>query len=105
MDEPFSSLDLGLKDDMLSIVQNMLAQQPLTLLYATHDPEEVSRLAKRLLLLVSGGQIHELSPEYDKTFKRMLRRRFREMISKIWGLRIDINLIICIQLFRNRKRP
>ncbi|PXF50826.1 MAG: hypothetical protein C4B56_07650 [Candidatus Methanophagaceae archaeon] len=77
MDEPFSSLDLGLKDDMLSIVQNMLAQQPLTLLYVTHDPEEVSRLAKRLLLLVSGGQIHELSPEYDKTFKRMLRRRFR----------------------------
>lgn len=77
MDEPFSSLDLGLKDDMLSIVQDMLAQQPLTLLYVTHDPEEVSRLAKRLLLLVSGGQIQELSPEYDKTFKRMLRRRFR----------------------------
>ena len=86
MDEPFSSLDLDLKDDMLSIVQDMLAQQLLTLLYVTHDPEEVSRLAKRLLLLVDGGQIQELSPEYDKTFKRMLRRRFREMISKIWGL-------------------
>jgi len=77
MDEPFSSLDLDLKDDMLSIVQDMLAQQLLTLLYVTHDSEEVSRLAKRLLLLVDGGQIQELSPEYDKTFKRMLRRRFR----------------------------
>ncbi len=77
MDEPFSSLDLGLKDDMLGIVQDMLAQQPLTLLYITHDPEEVSRLVKRLLLLVDGSQIQELSPEYDKTFKRMLRRRFR----------------------------
>ena len=69
MDEPFSSLDLGLKDDMLSIVQDMLAQQPLTLLYVTHDPEEVSRLAKRLLLLVSGGQIQSCHRNMIKRLK------------------------------------
>lgn len=76
MDEPFSALDLGLKDIMLGIIQDMLAQQPLTLLYVTHDPEEVSRLAKRLLLLLDGGIIQELTPDPNRTFKRMLRKRF-----------------------------
>lgn len=78
MDEPFSALDLGLKDIMLGIIQDMLAQQPLTLLYVTHDPEEVSRLAKRLLLLLDGGIIQELTPDPNRTFKRMLRKRFRK---------------------------
>lgn len=76
MDEPFSALDLGLKDIMLGIIQDMIAQQPLTLLYVTHDPEEVSRLAKRLLLLLDGGIIQELTPDPNRTFKRMLRKRF-----------------------------
>ncbi len=80
MDEPFSALDLGLKDIMLGIIQDMLSQHPLTLLYVTHDPEEVSRLAKRLLLLLDEGIIQELSPESNGTFKKMLRKRFRKRI-------------------------
>lgn len=77
MDEPFSALDLGLKDIMLGIIRDMLARQPLTLLYVSHDPEEVSRLATRLLLLLDGGIIQELTPDPNRTFKRMLQERFR----------------------------
>ena len=78
MDEPFSALDLGLKDALLGIVQEMLAHhQSMTVLYVSHDPEEVSRLAKRFLLLIDGGVIQEFSPGPDRSFKRMLRKRFR----------------------------
>ena len=79
MDEPFSSLDLGLKDAMLGIVQDMLTRKPPALLYVTHDPEEVSGLVKRLLLIHDGGRLQELPMDSNKSFKGMLRKRFRRV--------------------------
>jgi len=76
MDEPFSALDLGLKDVMLGIIRDMLSRQPLTLLYVTHDPDEVSRLAMRLLLLLDGGIIQEIPLDPNRNYKKMLRKRF-----------------------------
>lgn len=76
MDEPFSSLDLGLKDAMLGIVRDMLTRKPPALLYVTHDPEEVSGLVKRLLLLHDGGRLQELPMDSHRSFKGMLRKRF-----------------------------
>ena len=87
MDEPFSALDLGLKDIMLGIIQEMLAQQPLTLLYVSHDPDEVSRLAKRFLLLLDKGIIQEFSLDPNKPFKKMLRKKFQK---RIWENRRQI---------------
>ena len=79
-DEPFGSLDLGLKDAMLSVVRDMLTHKPPALLYVTHDPEEVSGLVKRLLLLYDGGRLQELPMDSNKSFKGMLRKRFRRSI-------------------------
>jgi NitT/TauT family transport system ATP-binding protein len=70
MDEPFSALDLGLKETMFGLVRDMLSSRPLTLLYVSHDPEEVSRLSDRLLLLSDGGAIREMKPGSDAFAKR-----------------------------------
>lgn len=85
MDEPFSSLDLGLKDAMLGVVQDMLTRNPLSLLYVTHDPEEVSGLVKRLLLIQDGGRLQELPMDSHRSFKGMLRKRFRRSIDLSGG--------------------
>lgn len=62
MDEPFSSLDMELRHSMLQLVENMLAHTPTTLLYVSHDPHEVSRLADRLLILGERGAVLETTP-------------------------------------------
>ncbi|MGX9367297.1 ABC transporter ATP-binding protein [Desulfoplanes sp. PS50] len=62
MDEPFSALDFDLRRSMLCLVENMLTRRPATLLYVSHDPQEVSRLAHRILILEEGGVIREAEP-------------------------------------------
>ena len=61
---------------MLGIVRDMLTHKPPALLYVTHDPEEVSGLVKRLLLLHDGGKLQELPMDSHRSFKGMLRKRF-----------------------------
>lgn len=51
MDEPFTSLDADLREDMLNITENLLTEtRPATLL-VTHDRTEANRLAHRTFTL------------------------------------------------------
>jgi NitT/TauT family transport system ATP-binding protein len=56
MDEPFSALDQALKQSLLAIVRQMLAQHPsLTVLYVTHNPEELTGIADKIFTLSECG--------------------------------------------------
>lgn len=55
MDEPFSNLDVKLKDSLLTMVENMIRGSRTTVIYVTHDLPEVLRLSDRIL---------ELDPEH-----------------------------------------
>lgn len=61
MDEPFSALDPGLKDVMHALIEKMLHERPVTVLYVSHHPEEVARIATRVCMITPEGGIRELS--------------------------------------------
>ncbi len=60
LDEPFGALDVKLKESMLSLLQRQLESQPGTVLYVSHIPEDVVRIATRIFVLSSGGKLKEV---------------------------------------------
>lgn len=56
MDEPFSSLDLRLKNEMHSLFLQINSRYRRTVLFVTHDVDEAVKLADRLLVF-KGGKI------------------------------------------------
>ncbi len=58
LDEPFSSLDIDLKCNLLNFLQFILDQhQDMSVLYVTHDPSELTSLAHRVYRLEPGGKL------------------------------------------------
>jgi len=54
LDEPFSSLDLPLKREMVELVLELHERDGFTLVHVTHDPVEASRASDRIVALDSG---------------------------------------------------
>ncbi len=54
LDEPFSSLDLPLKKEMMELVLASHERFSFTLVHVTHDPVEAVGLADRIVLIESG---------------------------------------------------
>lgn len=55
MDEPFSSLDLKLKKEIIRLFLSVRAAMGVTALYVTHDVDEALIVADRILVLKSGA--------------------------------------------------
>ena len=55
MDEPLASLDLQRKQEILPYIEALHNQLDIPVLYVSHAPEEVARLANHLVLLEDGG--------------------------------------------------
>jgi len=51
LDEPFSALDIGLKQELQQHLIELMEQEQITLLFITHDLMEAIRLSDRVLLL------------------------------------------------------
>lgn len=56
MDEPFSSLDLKLKMEILQLFLNMQKENRRTALFVTHEVDEALRLADRIVV-INGGKV------------------------------------------------
>ncbi len=54
MDEPLASLDLSSKSEILPYLEQLHAELSIPVIYVTHSPDEVSRLADHLVLLEHG---------------------------------------------------
>ena len=57
MDEPLSALDHGAKQTILPYLESLHDEFAIPSLYVSHDPNEVARLADRMVLLDNGGVI------------------------------------------------
>lgn len=55
LDEPFSSLDLPLKEELMAELRQLAEQFAVTLLLVTHDPSEAKGLCSHALVLEDGG--------------------------------------------------
>lgn len=54
LDEPFASLGPGLRDDMLDLLAALQAEQAMTVLFVTHQPEDAARVAENVVFLENG---------------------------------------------------
>lgn len=73
LDEPLSNLDSNLREDMCNELLNLKRENPVTMIYVTHDQKEAERLADRVVLMNQGrieqlGSIHELKQNPTNNF-------------------------------------
>ncbi len=57
LDEPFAALGPALRDEMLDLVADLVAETGATLLMISHNPEDAKRIAQSVVL-VGDGQAH-----------------------------------------------
>jgi molybdate transport system ATP-binding protein len=60
LDEPVSSLDVDGKAELLSRLEAVVGRLRIPVIYVSHDPAEVARLASRVVA-IKAGRIVELS--------------------------------------------
>jgi len=70
MDEPLASLDRASKQDILPYLEAVYNELEIPVIYVSHTPEEVARLAHHLILLQDGqvvatGPIHDMLTRLD----------------------------------------
>ena len=54
LDEPFAALDPAMRADMAKLIAELRAETKSTVLFITHQPEDIGRLAERVLFLIDG---------------------------------------------------
>lgn len=59
MDEPFNSLDPGLRDRLHDYVLELIRERNITLLYVSHFPDDVFKVTDRVLMLKKSGPISD----------------------------------------------
>jgi len=69
-DEPVASLDAAGKAEILQYLERLLAELEIPVLYVSHSPDEVTRLADHMVLMDAGrvlaaGPIQELLTRFD----------------------------------------
>jgi NitT/TauT family transport system ATP-binding protein len=60
MDEPFSNLDMKLKESLLTMMENILRESQITVVHVTHDILEAVRFADRVFILLPEYTLKEL---------------------------------------------
>ena len=63
LDEPLSSLDPGLRDEMRALIRDLQRETGITTLVVTHDQDEATALADRIALLLDGRLAQAGAPE------------------------------------------
>ncbi len=76
LDEPFSALDAGFKEVMMTLLETMISEHRTTVLYVSHSPEEVVRIANKIFLIFAGGVLEELPVDEDESFNQFLQGVF-----------------------------
>ena len=54
LDEPLSNLETGLREEIRSVIQNLVKKSAITTLFVTHDQSEAIAIADRIALLKDG---------------------------------------------------
>jgi NitT/TauT family transport system ATP-binding protein len=59
MDEPFQSLDIPLRIELMEMTRSLLEAEPRLAVIVTHDPREAIYLARRAIVLGRGGVVFD----------------------------------------------
>ncbi len=86
LDEPFSGLDIEIKNSIITKIKRLTADHHITTVLVSHDPLEVFTLCKKVIVL-EGGRIIE-SGEFKsilKHTKSRLLQAFKEYVKALDG--------------------
>ena len=64
LDEPFSALDAGLKEEMQAMIADIRAALNPTILLVTHDRDEASAMAERIAVLQDGQLLQHVTVDH-----------------------------------------
>lgn len=64
LDEPFSSLDVELREQLATTVRQLLKQINITAIVVTHDQQEAFAMADKIAV-IEGGKLHQWGSAYD----------------------------------------
>ncbi len=87
MDEPFAALDAITRADMHDLLLSLHAARPHTILFVTHDLQEATRLADRILVMQQGQIVEDVviplcqPRDLDSSHLRHFQSRLRRTIS------------------------
>ena len=97
LDEPFSALDIGLKDELHQLLINKIEQQKLTVLFITHDLMEAVKLADHIVVLAHnpGRVVYTDTSELPRA-----QRNYQYQYTTVMKL-LDIDVVK--QAFRTNK--
>ena len=84
LDEPFSALGPGLKDEMLDLIARIADDKKLLILLVTHDPEDALRIAPRTITVIDGEVSEPISTKValDKKFGPLSKYLLKKSSSK-----------------------
>ncbi len=83
LDEPFSSLDFSLKEEMKDLIQTLQQRFDLTIIYVTHDILEVIDICDKIALLKNGKIIKIGHP------LKLLKKQISVTMSKIKNISLS----------------
>jgi len=88
MDEPFSNLDTGTRDDVRRLTLALLRETRTTAIIVTHDPEEAMLLADRIVLL-HDGRIEQIGTPADlyRAPRSLFAARYFSELNELGGQR------------------
>ncbi|WP_411037177.1 thiamine ABC transporter ATP-binding protein [Shinella sp. BYT-45] len=79
LDEPFAALDPAMRAEMAGLLAELRAETRSTMLFITHQPEDIRRLAERVIFLDAGAIL------LDEPARDFLSRREPPAVAKFLG--------------------
>lgn len=83
MDEPFSSLDLKLKREMMQLFFDIWKEDKRTTLFVTHDVDEAAALAQRIIVISGGEATYDCTLEDEPIREEERREKLRRELVNI----------------------
>jgi ABC-2 type transport system ATP-binding protein len=63
LDEPTASLDPDVRDRLMSLIESMRKERNISILYTSHNMDEITRLCSQVIFLGNGVIRHHASPQ------------------------------------------
>ncbi|MFC3072311.1 thiamine ABC transporter ATP-binding protein [Shinella pollutisoli] len=79
LDEPFAALDPAMRAEMAKLLSELTAETGSTMLFITHQPEDIRRLAERVIFLEDGAIV------LDEPAEDFLSRRAPPAVARFLG--------------------
>lgn len=79
LDEPFAALDPAMRGEMADLLAELRAETKSTMLFITHQPEDIRRLADRVMFIEDGAIV------LDEPVRDFLSRREPPGVAKFLG--------------------